>query len=139
MAVCSLTVEEDGMHESHWHPETGELCFVNKWRVRMSVMDSNCSVDTYTLKADDMYFVPATYPHQIEVLNDEQFHFLIFFDERMPYDVGYKASATATSREVMAATFGLDENVLPDFPQTVKDPLIVSKVNCLDPVVEITA
>jgi oxalate decarboxylase len=139
MAMYSLTVEEDGMREPHWHPKTGELGFVHKGRARMSVMDPDGSVDTYTLKAGDMYFVPAAYPHQIEVIGDEQIHFLIFFDQPMPYDVGYKASATAISREVMAATFGLDEDALPDFPQTVKDPLIVGRVNSLDPVVEITA
>lgn len=104
----------------------------------MSVMDPDGSVDTYTLKPGDMYFIPAAYPHQIEVLGDKQIHFLTFFDQPMPYDVGYKASATAISREVMTATFGLDEEALPEFPTTVKDPLIVGRVNALDPVVEHT-
>ncbi|KAH7408347.1 RmlC-like cupin domain-containing protein [Phaeosphaeria sp. MPI-PUGE-AT-0046c] len=139
MAMYSLTVEEDGMREPHWHPKTGELGFVHKGHARMSIMDPDGSVDTYTLKPGDMYFVPAAYPHQIEVLGDERIHFLIFFDQPMPYDVGYKASATAISKAVMAATFGVDEDVLPEFPTTVKDPLIVGRVNSLDPVVQVTA
>jgi oxalate decarboxylase len=85
-------------------------------------------------KSGDVYFIPAAYPHQIEVLGDKQIHFLIFFDPPMPQDVGYKASSA-----VMAATFGLDEKALPEFPTTLKDPLIVGRVNFLDPVVEIAA
>jgi hypothetical protein len=57
----------------------------------------------------------------------------------MPYDVGYEASATAISIGVMAATLGLDEEALPEFPPTVRDPLIVTRVNSRDPVVEVTA
>lgn len=139
MAMYSLTVEEDGMREPHWHPKTGELGYVHRGHARMSIMDPDGSVDTYTLKPGDMYFIPAAYPHQIEVLGDEQIHFLIFFDQPMPYDVGYKASATAISREVFAATFGLVEKEVPEFPTTVKNALLVGRVNELDPVVEVTS
>jgi oxalate decarboxylase len=53
----------------------------------------------------------------------------------MPYDVGYRASATAISKEVMAATFGLDEDKVPEFPQTVEDPLLVGRFNAVDTVI----
>jgi hypothetical protein len=33
----------------------------------------------------------------------------------------------------------LDEEALPEFPPTVRDPLIVTRVNSRDPVVEVTA
>ena len=74
----------------------------------------------------------------IEVLGDEDIHFLIFFDQPMPYDVGYRASATAISREVMAATFEVDEGVVPKFPQTTLDPLIVGRFNPVEPVAALT-
>ena len=136
MAMYSLRVEEEGMREPHWHPKTGELGYVHQGRARMSIMDPDGRVDTYTLQPGDVYFVPAAYPHQIEVLGEEKIHFLIFFDQPMPYDVGYRASATAISKPVMAATFGLDEAALPTFPQTVKDPLIVKRFNPVDPVID---
>ncbi len=34
-------------------------------------------------------------------------NFLIFFDQPMPGDIGYRATATAFSREALAAGFGL--------------------------------
>lgn len=95
----------------------------------MSILDPDGSVDTYTLGPGDMYFIPKAYPHQIEVLGDEEIHFLIFFDQPMPQDVGYRASATAMSREVMAATFNVKQGDLPVFPFTPMDPLIVGNPN----------
>lgn len=136
MAMYSLTVEEDGMREPHWHPKTGEMGYVHKGQARMSIMDPDGSVDTYTLKPGDVYFVPAAYPHQIEVIGDEKIHFCIFFDQPMPLDVGYRTAATSLSREVLAATFGVTESKLPQFPTTVQDPLLVGRINAVDPVAE---
>ncbi|KAJ8612716.1 hypothetical protein MRB53_037292 [Persea americana] len=131
--MYSLRVEEEGMREPHWHPQTAEMGYVNKGRARMSILDPDGSVDTYTLAPGDMYFIPKAYPHQIEVLDGEDIHFLIFFDMPSPLDIGYRTSATALSREVMAATFGIREGMLPPFPRTVADPLLVKKINPLDP------
>ncbi|ORY00159.1 putative oxalate decarboxylase OxdC [Clohesyomyces aquaticus] len=128
MSMYSLLAEEEGMREPHWHPETAEMGYVHRGRARMSIMDPDGSVDT-SLKPGDMYFIPRAYPHQIEVIGDEQIHFLIFFDNPMPQDVGYRASATAMSRKVMAATFGVSTGDLPAFPYTPKDPLIVGNYN----------
>jgi len=135
ISMYSLRVEEDGMREPHWHPETAEMGYVHEGRARMSIMDPDGSVDTYTLQPGDMYFIPRAYPHQIEVLGDEKIHFLIFFDQPTPQDIGYRTSATLVSGEVMAATFGVSEDKLPVFPLTSKDPLIVGKANMVDPVV----
>jgi oxalate decarboxylase len=52
----------------------------------------------------------------------------------MPGDVGYRASATALSREVLTATLGVEKEDLPAFPFTPNDPLLVKKVNPVDPV-----
>ncbi|MCJ1459618.1 hypothetical protein MMC28_009997 [Mycoblastus sanguinarius] len=134
ISMYALRVEEDGMREPHWHPATAEMGYIHKGHARMSILDPDGSVDTYTLRPGDVYFVPTAYPHHIEVLGKEQIHFLIFFDQPMPFDVGYRASATALSREAMAATFGVSEKDLPMFPFTPKDPLIVTRNNSRDPV-----
>ncbi|UZJ53749.1 hypothetical protein CBS101457_003069 [Exobasidium rhododendri] len=136
MAMYSLGVEVVGMREVHWHPFTAEMGFVHKGKARMTVMDPDGSVDTYVLNKGDVYFIPAAYPHQIEVLGDEDIHFLIFFDNAMPGDVGFRTSTTAFSREVLASTFEIPIEDVPDFPFVTKDPLIVGRLNPLDPVEE---
>jgi oxalate decarboxylase len=47
-------------------------------------------------------------------------------------DIGYRASASAYSREVLAATFNVHIDDLPEFPFTKVDPLIVTRNNPVD-------
>ena len=134
LSMYSLRIEEDGMREPHWHPDTAEMGYVHKGNARMSILDPDGTVDTYLLEPGDVYFVPRAYPHQIEVIGDDEIHFLIFFDQPTPADIGFRASASAFSRSVLAASFGVAESELPEFPFTPIDPLIVGKPNPSDPV-----
>lgn len=134
LSMYSLRVAGTGMREPHWHPVTGELGYVEKGHARMTVLDPDGSLDTYLLEPGQAYFIPAAYPHHIEALTDEGFHFLVFFDQPTPADIGYRATASAFSREVLSAAFGVREKELPQFPFTPVDPLIVGRVNPVDPV-----
>jgi oxalate decarboxylase len=132
LAMYSVVVRENGMREPHWHPGTAEMGYVHKGHARMSILDPDGSVDTYELQPGDAYFIPRSYPHQIEVLGEEDIHFLIFFDQPMPADVGYRAAVSSFSRSVLAATFGGNVEDMPVLPLTTADPLIVRRVNPVD-------
>lgn len=129
LSMYSLRIGTAGMREPHWHPETAELGYVQAGRARMSILDPDGTIDTYYLEPGDVYFVPRAYPHQIEVVGDEEIHFCVFFDQPTPGDIGYRASASAFSRRVLASTFGVEEADLPEFPFTPVDPLIVAREN----------
>ncbi|KAB2977361.1 cupin domain-containing protein [Streptomyces sp. SS1-1] len=133
ISMYSLRIKENGMRDAHWHPVTAEMGYVAEGRARMRILDPDVTLDEYELKQGDVYFVPRAYPHHIEVLGDDAFHFLIFFDQPTPGDIGYRTTATAFSREVMASTLGVDERSLPDFPFTTADPLIVARKNPTPP------
>jgi oxalate decarboxylase len=132
LSMYSLRVREDGMREPHWHPITAEMGYVHRGCARMTVMDPDGTLDTWYLKQGDVYFVPRAYPHHIEVVDSPDIHFLIFFDQPTPADIGYRASISAYSREVLAATFNMHIDDLPDFPFTNADPLIVTRRNPVD-------
>jgi oxalate decarboxylase len=132
LAMYSLRIREDGMREPHWHPITAEMGYVHRGSARMTVMDPDGSLDTWYLKEGDAYFIPRAYPHHIEVVGSDDIHFLIFFDQPTPGDIGYRASISAYSREVLAATFNTHIEDLPNFPFTGSDPLIVARRNPLD-------
>lgn len=68
-----------------------------------------------------------------KVADAPDLHFAIFFDQPTPTDIGYRASASAYSREVLAATFNVHLDDLPSFPFTNADPLIVHRINSVDP------
>ncbi|KZS85585.1 cupin domain-containing protein [Mycobacterium persicum] len=132
LSMYSLRVREDGMREPHWHPITAEMGYVKAGSARMTIMDPDGSLDTYYLNQGDVYFVPRAYPHHIEVVDAPDIHFTIFFDQPTPGDIGYRASISAYSREVLAATFNTHIDDLPQFPFTNIDPLIVTRSNPVD-------
>ena len=129
ISMYSLGLGGDGMREPHWHPVTAEMGYVVRGHARMRILDPDLTRDEYELGPGDLYFVPRAYPHHIEVLDDDGFHFVIFFDQPTPGDIGYRATASAFSREVLAATFDIPERSLPEFPFTPVDPLIVPRRN----------
>jgi oxalate decarboxylase len=109
--------------------------YIHRGRARMSIMDPDGSVDTFILDEGDVYFIPASYPHQIEVIGSKDIHFLIFFDQPMPKDVGLRQAGAVFSPEVLSAAFGISKANLPVFPYENEDPLLVVKKNAVDSVV----
>jgi len=134
LSMYSLTIGGTGMREPHWHPITAELGYVHRGHGRMRVLGPDGVLDEYELRPGQAYFIPRAYPHHIEALDDAGVHFLVFFDQATPGDIGYRATASAFTREVLAASFGVPERELPSFPDTPIDPLIVERVNPRDPV-----
>jgi oxalate decarboxylase len=132
ISMYSLRVAETGMREPHWHPVTAEMGYVRHGNARMTVMNPDGKLDTWTMTTGDMYFIPRAYPHHIENIGEDPWHFLIFFDQPFPADIGYRASASAYSRKVLAAAFDTHIDDLPHFPFTPADPLIVDRINPLD-------
>lgn len=132
ISMYSLRVATSGMREPHWHPQTAEMGYIEKGQARMTILDPNGSVDTYLLQPGDVYFIPRAYPHHIEVIGTEEIHFLIFFDQPTPGDVGFRAAASSLSPSALAAAFGVPQASLPRLPFTPADPLIVARSNPLD-------
>lgn len=134
IAMYSVRITDRGMREPHWHPETAEMGYVLEGTARMTILDPDGSKDTYELAAGDVYFIPPAYPHHIENIGEGTTHFLIFFDRGDPGDVGFRTLVGAFPREVLAATFGMTEPELPQFPFTESDPLLVTRRNPIDAV-----
>ncbi|KRG43235.1 cupin [Stenotrophomonas panacihumi] len=128
LSMYSLRIPDSGMREPHWHPDTAEMGYVHRGRARMTILDPDGATDTYELQAGDVYFIPRAYPHQIEVLG-EDIHFLVFFDQPTPGDIGYRLSGSAFDAPVLAATLGMPVEAMPVLPFTANDPLIVARRN----------
>lgn len=132
IAMYSVRITDKGMREPHWHPETAEMGYVVDGNARMTILDPDGSKDTYELAPGDVYFIPPAYPHHIENIGEGTTHFLIFFDRANPGDIGFRTLVGAFPREVLAATFGIPEPELPQFPFTESDPLLVTRRNPID-------
>ena len=133
ISMFSVRVTDSGMREPHWHPETAEMGYVLEGRARMTILDPDGGTDTYEIGPGDVYFIPRAYPHHIEDVGGGTFHVLIFFDRADPGDIGFRTLVGAFPRDLLAATFGVGEAELPAFPFAEEDPLIVGRVNPVDP------
>ena len=49
-SMYSLRIEEDGLREPHWHPNTAEMGYVDESKACMSIMDLDGAVDTLSKK-----------------------------------------------------------------------------------------
>lgn len=137
ISMFSVRITSRGMREPHWHPETAEMGYVLTGQARMTIFDPDGSTDTYVIGPGDAYFIPPAYPHHIENIGSGTFHVIIFFDRTEPGDVGYRSLINVYPRDVLAATLGMAEADLPNFPFTEIDPLIVPRANPVDPVRQI--
>jgi oxalate decarboxylase len=134
LAMFSVRIGDEGMREPHWHPGTAEMGYVLQGQGRMTILDPDGSTDTYGIGPGDLYFIPRAYPHHIETTAREVLHILVFFDNPAPGDIGFRTLVGAFSRDTLAATLGVAEAALPDFPFAEDDPLIVGRINPVDPI-----
>lgn len=133
-ALYSLKLTDAGMREPHWHPETAELGYVQAGQGRMSILNPAGKVDTYLLQPGDIYFVPKAYPHHIENIGKDLMHFLIFFDQPMPGDVGFSGSIRSFSDEVLGSVLQTDPAFFAGLHKYYEDLFIVDRINPVDPI-----
>jgi len=132
LSMYSLRITDKGMREPHWHPITAEMGYVNKGKARMTLLSPNGDVGTYELKKGDVYFIPKAYPHHIENIDKRDLHFLVFFDQNTPGDIGFSAGVRAYSNDVLGATFNKVPGFFKKLPDYHEDLLIVSRINPID-------
>lgn len=131
-ALYSLILNNSGMREPHWHPETAEMGYIEKGHGRMSILNAEHSIDTYEMKEGDIYFIPKAYPHHIENLGQDDLHILIFFDQTMPEDIGFTASVKSFSDDVLGSEMGISPTFFQALPRYYDDLFIVDRINPLD-------
>ena len=133
IAMFSVDLTHQGMRELHWHPETAEMGYITQGKGRMTIVSPGGSADTFEMNQGDVYFIPRAYPHHFEDMSEGDLKLLVFFDQATPGDIGVNTSVGYYSREVLAATFQVEPSVLPQFPLATEDPLLVRRINPLDP------
>jgi oxalate decarboxylase len=133
IAMFSVDLTNQGMRELHWHPETAEMGYVTQGKGRMTIVSPDGSPDTFEMNRGDVYFIPRAYPHHFEDIGEGDLKLLVFFDQVTPGDIGVRTVVGCYSREVLAATFKVEPSALPQFPFTTEDPLLVRRINAIDP------
>jgi len=92
ISMFSLRILTRGMCEPHWHPETTEMGYIVDGDASITILSPNADhrLDTFQLKADDVYFIPRAYPHKIANIGNGELKILVFYGQSIPGHIGYK-------------------------------------------------
>jgi len=120
IAGVSMTLEPGAMRELHWHATAAEWAFVDKGRVRTTVLGPGGHAETNDFEPGDVWYFPRGHGHMLECLGDEPCHFVLIFDNGYFSEFGTFSitdwmghSPTA----LLAKNFGLPESTFNGFPK----------------------
>ena len=120
IAGVSMQLAPGAMRELHWHATAAEWAFVNKGRVRTTVLSPGGYSETNDFETGDIWFFPRGYGHMLECLGDEPCHFILIFDNGYFSEFGTFSVSdwiAQAPKELLAKNFGLPASTFASFPK----------------------
>jgi oxalate decarboxylase len=119
IAGVSMGLAPGAMRELHWHATAAEWAFVDKGRVRTTVIQPNGQSETNDFEPGDVWYFPRGHGHMLECLGDEPCHFVLIFDNGYFSEFGTFSISDwigVTPKALVAKNFGVPESALDGFP-----------------------
>ena len=108
-----MRLEPGAMRELHWHATAAEWAFVDKGRVRTTVIGPGGYAETNDFEPGDVWYFPRGHGHMLECLGDEPCHFVLIFDNGYFSEFGTFSITDwigHTPKPLLAKNFGLPAN-----------------------------
>jgi oxalate decarboxylase len=115
----SMGLEPGAMRELHWHATAAEWAFVDKGRVRTTVIQPNGQSETNDFESGDVWYFPRGHGHMLECLGNEPCHFILIFDNGYFSEFGTFSITDwigVTPKPLVAKNLGVPESALAGFP-----------------------
>jgi oxalate decarboxylase len=119
IAGVSMELEPGGMRELHWHASAAEWAFVDRGRVRTTVIGPRGQTETNDFGPGDVWYFPRGHGHMLECLGNEPCHFVLIFDNGYFSEYGTFSITdwiSHTPKALLAKNFGLPESTFDGFP-----------------------
>jgi oxalate decarboxylase len=119
IAGVSMGLEPGGMRELHWHTTAAEWAFVDKGRVRTTVIGPHGQTETNDFEPGDVWYFPRGHGHMLECLGKEPCHFVLIFDNGYFSEFGTFGITDwmgHTPKALLAKNFGVPEATFDGFP-----------------------
>ncbi len=120
IAGVSMRLEPGAMRELHWHATAAEWAYVEKGRVRTTVLGPGGYAETNDFEPGDVWYFPRGHGHMLECLGNEPCHFVLIFDNGYFSEFGTFSITDwigHTAKPLLAKNFGLPESTFDGFPQ----------------------
>jgi oxalate decarboxylase/phosphoglucose isomerase-like protein (cupin superfamily) len=140
MPIRRLVLQPGAVREPHWHTNGNELTYCLRGAAVVTVFANGSRYHRFTLRSGQMCYVPSGALHTIEIIGDAEAEFIATLTHERPEEFGPRPRLrnvlvdSAQRPGVVAAAFGVAAEDLPVLPFTPVDPLIVGRVNAVDPV-----
>src|SRR5947209_12212364 len=119
IAGVSMWLEPGGMRELHWHATAAEWAFVDRGRVRTTVLSPGGYRETNDFAPGDVWYFPRGHGHMLECLGDEPCHFVLIFDNGSFSEFGTFSITDwigHTPKPLLAKNFNMPESTFDRFP-----------------------
>jgi oxalate decarboxylase len=119
IAGVSMTLGPGDMRELHWHATAAEWAFVDRGRVRTTVLGPGGYAETNDFEPGDVWYFPRGHGHMLQCLGDEPCHFVLMFDNGYFSEFGTFSISdwiAHTPRPLLAKNFGLPQATFDNFP-----------------------
>jgi oxalate decarboxylase len=120
IAGVSMTLAPGTMRELHWHATAAEWAFVDKGRVRTTVLGPGGYTETNDFEPGDVWYFPRGHGHMLECLGREPCHFVLIFDNGYFSEFGTFSITDwvgHTPKAQLAKNFGLPESAFDGIPK----------------------
>ncbi len=120
IAGVSMTLGPGDMRELHWHATAAEWAFVNRGRVRTTVLGPGGIAETNDFEPGDVWYFPRGHGHMLECLGKEPCHFVLMFDNGYFSEFGTFSISdwiAQAPKPLVAKNFGLPQATFDNFPQ----------------------
>jgi oxalate decarboxylase len=121
IAGVSMGLEPGAMRELHWHATAAEWAFVDRGRVRTTVIAPNGEAETNDFGPGDVWYFPRGHGHMLECLGNEPCHFVLMFDNGYFSEFGTFSITDwigHTPAALLAKNFGLPAGTFDGFPRS---------------------
>jgi len=121
LAGVSMQLEPGAMRELHWHATAAEWAYVDRGRVRTTVIAPGGATETNDFEPGDVWYFPRGHAHMLECLGDEPCHFILIFDNGYFSEFGTFSISDwigHTPAPLLAKNFGLPESTFKNFPKS---------------------
>jgi oxalate decarboxylase len=118
IAGVSMGMDPGGMRELHWHATAAEWAFVDRGRVRTTVLSPGGYRETNDFEPGDVWYFPRGHGHMLECLGDEPCHFILIFDNGYFSEFGTFSITDwigHTPKALLAKNFGLPASTFDGF------------------------
>src|SRR6202007_1282807 len=119
-AMFLVVLKPGGIREPHWHPNAWGVDYCISGRSRMSVVAPGNEWKEFDVEPGQTVFVPMGFFHYFENIGSDDLQFLISFNNsgaESDDDIGVSVSLGGVPNHVLAATFGVPENVFDQVPK----------------------